>query len=129
MDYSEIVLTVQELIADAGRQIKIQRFSSVSADPEAPWLGVELNEEDSAVAEEYELSAVFVPASGGSLGMEFIREGLFDRVEQVALIPPINNPIDGFHTIIDNDVTWKIEWMEVLKPGPVILLYAIGLKR
>lgn len=124
-DYTEFVELAQELIAENGRQIKIQKLDATAADTSKPWKGPGTPTVDT----EKSLPAVFVPASGSSLGRDIVKEELLDRVEQVALVAPTDVSLEDFHVILDDGVRWNIDWAQALKPGPMVVLYVFGVKR
>lgn len=124
-DYTEFVELAQELISENGRQIRIQKLDATAADTSKPWKGAGTPK----VGTERTLSAVFVPASGSSLGRGIVKEELLDRVEQVALVAPTDVSLEGFHIILDDGVRWNIDWAQALKPGPMVVLYVFGVKR
>lgn len=124
-DYNEFVRLAQELIAENGRQVTLQKLDATAADISKPWKGPGAP----AVALAKVLPAVFVPASGSGLGRDIVKEELLDRVEQVALVAPTDVSLEGFHAILDGGVRWNIDWAQALKPGPLVVLYVFGVKR
>lgn len=124
-DYNEFVQLAQELIAENGRQVTLQKLDATAADTSKPWKGPSAP----AVALAKVLPAVFVPASGSGLGRDIVKEELLDRVEQVALVAPTDVSLEGFHAILDGGVRWNIDWAQTLKPGPLVVLYVFGVKR
>lgn len=124
-DYNEFVQLAQELIAENGRSVKLQKLDATSSDPSKPWKGPGAP----TVAVEKTLLAVFVPASGSGLGRDIVKEELLDRVEQVALVAPTDVSLEDFHAILDDGVRWRIDWAQALRPGPLVVLYVFGVKR
>lgn len=127
MDYAKIVKLVQRLITKNGRECTLRKLSSVAADPAKPWKGPGTP----SVASETTLRGVFVPATGDSLGREFVSDELLKRVSEVLLVAPDDAGTDFsiFDTLIDDSLQWKIEWVYVLRPADLTLLYAYGVKR
>lgn len=126
MDYAAIAATVVTLIAQTGRLVKLQQLSKTPADATKPWAGPGV---PTIAAGEQTVAATFVPASGSGLGLSFIREDLLARADEVALIGPGAVDLSTFTIMLDNAVSWNVEWVQVLKPADVVLLYAFGVKR
>ena len=124
-DYTEFSQLAQELIAENGRDVTLQKLDATATDASKPWKGAGAP----TVAQSKAVPAVFVPASGSGLGRDIVKEELLDRVEQVALVAPTDVSLEGFHIILDDGVRWNIDWAQVLKPGPTVVLYVFGVKR
>lgn len=126
-DHTEFVVLAQELILEEGRLVTFQKLGAGPADANKPWKGAGAPTVVSQVAS---VPAVFVPATGSDLGRMVTDEELLKRVEQVALVAPVQEGFDSFHRILDTDSQlWKIEWMQVLKPASQTILYVVGVKR
>lgn len=124
-DYSGFVALAQRLIENNGRSVTMQRHSAGVADPSKPWKGPGVPTIDLTK----NVQAVFLPAGGNSFGKNFISSELLERCEQVCMVAPTDISLEGFTAILDNGSRWQIEWGQVLRPGPVIVLYAFGVKR
>lgn len=124
-DYTEFAQLAQELISENGRTVTLQKLDATAADASKPWKGAGAP----TVAQSKAVPAVFVPPSGSGLGRDIVKEELLDRVEQVALVAPTDVSLEDFHTILDDGVRWNIDWAQVLKPGPTVVLYVFGVKR
>lgn len=124
-DYSRFVALSVKMIDKYGRLVDVQRLSNASGDPDKPWDGPGTP----TVAESKQVPAVFVPASGSGLGTDLVSEDLLKRAEQVALVAPTDVNLETFNVIQDTGQRWKIEWVQVLRPGPIIVLYVFGVKR
>jgi hypothetical protein len=127
-DYTEDLALARELITEFGRLVTAQRLSSAPADSNKPWKGPGTPTVDKT----HKTTAAFVPASGADLGRFVQDKELLRRCEQVALLPgtgKVSVDLNDFHFLLDEKVTWKIEWVRELKPGPLSLLYVIGVKR
>lgn len=127
MDYAELVTVVQELIADTGRACRFEVLSSEPADPAAPWDGPATP----TVERQMNAPATFVPAAGAELGLEFIATDLLKKAQQVCLVAP--HPaalaLDKCTSVFDAQTRWRVEWVQVLRPGSTVLLYALGVTR
>lgn len=124
MDYVKLAGTAQRLIDKTGRLVQVQRLDKTPADGDKPWKGAGTP----TVAQEKELKATFVPASGG-LGRDLVDEELLKRVEQVALVAPTDVNLEDFNLFVDGGSKWRVEWVQVLKPADLVLLYIFGVKR
>lgn len=124
MNYDKLAATARRLIAKTGRGVTLLQLSSEAVDPDKPWKGPG----KPTVEKEKDIIATFVPASSG-LGRDLVDEELLKRADQVALIAPTDEDLEAYTSIRDNNVEWKIEWMQVLKPAEQVLLYIAGMKR
>lgn len=124
MDFARAVALAQRLINKNGRSVTIQRLDATAADSNKPWRGAG----EPTVAQEVPQKAVFLPSSGTDLGGLVTDDELLKRAEQVCLVAG-DTDLTGFNIISDDSIKWKIEWIQVLKPADVIVLYAIGVKR
>lgn len=124
-DYTEFVSLAQELIEENGRSCALLQLSGAAADPSKPWNGPGTP----TIAQRIDdVFMCFVPASGADLGKSIATPELLARCDQVALCAA-STSYAGFHAVEDGGERWKIEWCQVLKPGPVEVLYAFGVKR
>lgn len=127
MDYASILADVRELVLDAGRPITLRTLAGAAADPAKPWRGPGTP----TVAATCTTPAAFVPATGGGLGKALVREDLLTKCEQVALLAP---PADGYdvekaHELLDDGVRYRVAWVQALRPGPLTVLFAMGVAR
>jgi hypothetical protein len=122
---TDFVALAQRLIASRGRACTLVKLAATAANPAKPWNGPGVPTEQERV----DVVACFVPPSGTDLGRGFITEEQLKRCDQVALVAPGEQDYAAFGVLEDEAVRWKIEWVQVLKPGPLVLLYALGVKR
>lgn len=127
MDYEELLAVTLELITDTGRAITIEKLSAEAQDEEKPWRGV--GTDGPTVESSVDTVGTFVPASGMDLGQIVKDKELLKRVEQVVLVPGNEEPIELYTRIVDAGDLWKVDWVQVLKPGDTVMLYAFGIKR
>lgn len=119
-------------VAEYGRVVTLQRYTSTPTSTERPWEG---NPPAGLPAEEYSTHVVFVPPSSASqLGLRGLDEALLKRFEQLAICghaPDGSTPdLRNFDMILDADQTlWRILWSETLRPGAVNVLYFFGVAR
>lgn len=126
MDYAKLAKTVVRLINENGRAIQVQKLSAVPADSDKPWQGPGIP----TVAKSLDVIGVFVPASGGELGIKFVSSELLSRVSEVLLLAP--HPTEDLTTInqiLDEGLTFGVSWIAQLKPAGVVMLYAVGVSR
>jgi hypothetical protein len=125
MDFAAAVTLAQTLIDANGRDIVLSQLSGTPVDIDAPWEGAGTP----TVAASSNAKACFLPATGSELGKLIGDASLLKRVEQVALLAGGGDNYESYHQITDDSMVWKIDWIRVLKPSTVTVLYAIGVKR
>jgi len=123
-DHSKFLQLANRLITKHGRQIKFQKFTDVPMDPDRPWLGAG----EPIVELEYTADAVFLPSQGLDLGIKFVTDEMLSRVDEV-ILAAANQSLESYNVIVDNSVRLAITWLQLLKPGDLSILYAIGVKR
>jgi len=124
-DYSKPLATAQRLIARYGRAIELQGASTGPADPSKP-----LGDRAPVAAPVAVVGAFVQPSSLNALGFGVSVVELFGSCSQIALVAPVNKGDDysDMKFLYDNGVRWKIEHIETLKPGPIVVLHFIGVK-
>lgn len=126
-DYVRFAELARRLIAGAGRTATFEHLSATPADANKPWKGPAAP----TVATSKDAPAAFVPPSGSGLGKELVSDELLARCEQVCLVAPSEDAY-AFETatsIQDGGVRWRVTWAYVLAPGPLPVLYALGVAR
>lgn len=126
-NWQEYVRMAQDLIKENGREVEFLRLDSGPADPDKPWIGAGTP----IVAERVKTIAVCVPAISLSFGTDFANEELLKRVSEVFIVAAddAGTNFEKFHAIDDIGTRWTIEWGQILRPGPVKVLYLIGVSR
>jgi hypothetical protein len=124
-DYQDVVDIGLTMISEFGRSIVVQRFSASATDASKPWNGTGAQ----TVAQQLSTVGVFLPAQGTDFGKLVTDKDLLKSVEQVVIVPATSTDLSNFNSIIDNSISWKIQWTQVLKPGNTTLIYSFGLKR
>jgi hypothetical protein len=125
-DYSDDVLTAQEMIAEFGRAVTFGKMSE-TPNPTNPLHG--------PVAVPTTVSGVMAcfvePSSAVRLGASSARERLWKDATQIMLVAPDGtNEFDLFEEVTDLDGSvWSVGHTEKLQPGPTVLLYFIGVRR
>ena len=122
--YDEMIAVAQELIEEFGRPVTLQKLGKATTGSPTPWTGPG----SPTVIESLPVAACFVPPSGLDLGKLGITDDMLKRVSQVALVSPIQENLERMDTLLDN-VVYKVEWVQVLKPADQTVLYAFGVKR
>lgn len=120
MNEAKFVALANKLIKKNGRTATIKKLK--------PSQGWKEPVEDFDVTLDRNLPMCFVPASSGGLGNDLVTEDLLARVSQVALVAPTDIDLKLHNVVIDGGVSWKIEWVQTLRPANEILLYVIGVK-
>lgn len=124
--YTEDIATALELIDEFGRDITVQKLDTSASEPSKPWEG----QGSQTVVDSQVARGVFVPPSGSGFGRNLISDANLQRVKQVCLIGQTEKDIEFFNAILDSDGSmWLIEFVQVLKPGDEIVMYAVGVKR
>ena len=127
VDYDELVLTVRELIEGTGRLVNFLMQDATPAETDKEWKPTGGTDESLD-----DVPATFVdPVSMKDMGMSTKDDDLFRRTQQVCLVAPNADAEDlkVYQQIEDGGAKWNILWIETLKPGDTILLYAFGLAR
>lgn len=125
-EYTSAIATATRLVDKKGRSVTVQKLNVSASDPSKPWQGQNTQTVDASEP----ARAVFVPPSGSGFGRDLISEDNIKRVEQVALIAQTPNDIQDYDAILDTDGSlWSVVFVQVLKPGDEIVLYAFGVKR
>lgn len=128
-DYTELVDTATELVAEFGRVVVLSQLNASPANPAQPWRGA--TDPRAAPPGTKTVSAVFVdPSSLDALGREALRnESWVARAHQVAIIATTEN-LEKYDEMSDTDgELFKIVGVKMLKPGPVNLLAYVGVAR
>lgn len=128
-DWSSFLSLSRRLTTKFGRTVTFEKLSSGPIDKTQPrWKGAGAPIIETAVVSK----AVFLPASGPDMGELITNIDLLAKIDRVALVPPptTGEQLQTFNTIVDYEQNRnKIEWVQVLKPGAVILLYLFGVCR
>jgi hypothetical protein len=126
-DHQEFLDLAREMIEEEGRLVTFQQLDKTPADPDYPWEGPGAP----TVADSVQTYAVFVPDAGSGLGKLIEDNELFKSAEQVLLVAPpaTGETLGDFHIVVDDAVRWKIDVAKELKPGPLTVLYVMGVSR
>jgi hypothetical protein len=126
--HAELAQVAQQLIALHGRDVTFRRFNQSAADPAKPWRGP-TNLDASPAAQEI-LKAVAVPASSATeLGMSVQDQEMLHRVEKVYIVAVGQQDLSLMDEVVDTNVNYRIEFVEVLEPGAVRIVHFVGVRR
>lgn len=129
VDFNRLIATAQRLIVKNGRPVTLLQFDSAPATPSKPWRGA--SDPRATPDSTLDLSAVFVePESASRLGLSSKSDGLIKRSDQILIVSPgAAVDVTIFHEVVDTPSNWKIQGVEVLRPGDEIVLAFIGVRR
>lgn len=115
--------TAKRLITKHGRKITLVA-NGVQADPDKPWEG---GGDDILIPD---VMACFVPFQGSGFGETVETASLLTGANEVCLIAPdFDVDINTINYIEDGGIRYGIEWREVLCPGEVRIVVALGVNR
>ena len=128
-DHLKFVALAQRLIKENGREVTLVQFDGVDEDSDEPWLGPD--DPRSATAIRLDVDAVFIPPSGvSSLGLETRTQDLFKDSDQVLIFSAgAQVEVGGFNVVDDGVTPWKIDVLDVLRPGVTTILAYAGVSR
>lgn len=128
-DVPALITTAQRLIKENGRSVTLIGFNTTVAVADKPWDGP--TDPRVSPAATLVLSAVFVqPASATKLGLGLETSDLIQRAEQIMIIAPGAEANLGLYQEVDDGgERWKISGVEILRPGSLLILAFIGVKR
>lgn len=126
-DYAALSATASRLITASGRLVTLRKLSASPADVAKPWNGPG---EQTVSTQVVNVPAVFVPpGNSNSLGLGVVDSELLKRAEQVALLSSPFEGLEEMNVMLDGTTSWKIEWVQVLKPADKTVLYVMGVTR
>ena len=122
-DYSALQDKAKDLIEHYGRTVELRKESRTSADPSAPWEGT--TTEETRVTDVY---AVYVPLVGESPVVEAIAAlgGSVNKSMNSFLIGDVSGQdVRTFQKVVEDSKVWRINKVDVIKPGGTVLLYQV----
>ena len=123
-NHQKFIDTALRLIAKHGRDTMFNTVSSTLKNPEKPWQGTAAA--DTVVGP---FKAVYVPFRGFEFGSEFKDSQLFKEVEEICLVAGSQADLEKVDKIVDDGASYKVEWVQRLRPGNQTILYAMGVSR
>lgn len=130
-DYATLADDALDLIVEFGRSATFVKFDETPADGAKPWRG-NLTPRDAPAASTTILTAFVHPSSATQLGLTIREPDFTGRETQIAMIAPGSTSVIDYETydeILDGTIRWKITRTEVLKPGPLKMLYFFFVER
>ncbi len=131
-EYQQIIAAVDELIPQFGRTITLLKTPRAAADADKPWNGpAEWNDASPPAGHSIGVSAVFVGEAAKFSGTQppFAADetgSLIRRGNSGYLVSgSVNADLREFDRIDDGGQLWKINAVNVLQPGPTVLLYGL----
>lgn len=126
MNYTRVQATALRLIASAGREINVVKYSTAE-EAGKPWRTPANPRADHD--DEVAVMAVSVPVSSATrMGFFAQQEDLVKTVQQTWLIGG-DVDLDGFNGIEVDGVPYKIRLLDRLRPADVTLMYVLGVSR
>lgn len=123
MSIQSAVALAKRLIAKNGRPVTFNQLGA-GTDPTKPWRADTPN-----VIATVTQPAVFLPVSAADdLGFTLTQEELEKRATESILTATGTMDLMLAHQVVDGS-TFAILWTKVLKPGPTVVLYAMGIQR
>jgi len=130
-DYSTTIATAQRLITKFGRSVTLVEFDTTLADSAKPWDGPA--DARTAPDSTLVLDAVSVQPGGSSqqLGFSVFSDDLISRLAAIFIVSPgASADLSTYQELLDTDgVRYKIDAVEVLKPGPDVIVGFIGVSK
>lgn len=117
-DYSGNVALARKLIDKFGRTVTVEKSSNIPADSNREWRG------ESASAT-LDVSAVLLDFDEADIDGTAVKRG--DKRALVAP-PTTGEDLTGYETLVDEGRTWRIESVQVLRPGSATILYTFQLR-
>lgn len=130
-NYTVLANSALGLVANFGRSVTLVKFAETLADANKPWRG-NLTPRDSPLASVSVSMAFVEPSSAEELGLSVEKFGFTDRHSQIAIMAPgaaDQTEYEHYDEVIDGTVRWKITEVEVLKPGPLRMVYFFKVER
>lgn len=134
-DYAtEILPTVNELLIEFGRSITLLKTPRTPANVAAPWDGPGAwNDASPPANHKFTVNALAIGGDGSNLVSQDavsshadVSGGLIRRGARGYLVSgSVAADLTQFDRIDDGGQLWKIDRVNVLKPGPAVLLYGL----
>lgn len=121
MDYVALAAKVKYLTDKYGREITLS-VPGAPDSPSTPWRNTD------AYTTLATVRGVFVPPQGLGFGSEAINDDMLQRVSEVCLVGYGGTDL-SIAKVLTDGIDFRVEWCYPLKPGPIPLLYAFGIKR
>lgn len=129
-NYAALATVALNLVTKFGRSVTLVKFAETPADVNKPWRG-NLTPRETPLASAT-VSMVFVhPSSAEELGLNIEKFGTVDRQAQIGIMAPGSDATvyEDYDEVVDGTTRWKITEVEVLKPGPLRMIYFFRVER
>ena len=129
INYEKIAKTAERLILESGRSITLVRPSETPIDATKPWNGSQSSEETLTLPGVQLLPNAVRVFGLSALGDATELRGLLELNERVYIVFQGTADISTFNFVRDGGIDYQIQGTQELKPGDVILLGFIGVRR
>lgn len=125
-NHQKFLALATRLIKKHGRTIGFKKLAEGANNPDRPW-GSNSNAAPIILGN---YMGCMVPFKGNDFGREwadFDMTKYADNILLVAGVPGVN--LEESHFVIDGGKDFKVEWVQVLRPADLTILYAFGVNR
>lgn len=128
VDQVRLKEVANRLIAANGRDVSFIEFDTTLADPAKPWEGPA---DPRAVPDsQADLKGLFTPPTErDALGWGIRWTDLMANSDQFIIVEPETYDLSIFQEVIDGALRWKINEVQILRPGTITLLAFVGVSR
>lgn len=123
-DHQKYVDLALRLITKHGRLVSLGVVSGTPVDVNKPWRGT-----DQAPVIMGPVMAAIVPFRGFEFGSLFEQQDMFKECDEICIIAGGQEEFENAHNVYDESKTYAVQWVQRLRPGPLTILYAIGINR
>ena len=136
--YTEFVELADELITEFGREVRLLSTTRDSANSATPWNGpLEWDDATAAVEKMFDITAVFIGSrlalTQGQIAGRLrstVDPFLTNQTSDIFLVSgSCTQDLSQFTKLIDGEQVWKIDQVTTIKPGSVVVLYAIQVSK
>jgi hypothetical protein len=129
--HDKFVALAKRLIEKHGRLVTLRKISETPNDTDKPWRG---NDDDTSASDDISITAktlmkgLFYEDSPDNE----VRRAVQDAVVAAASAVDTNGAqvdLKGFDQLIDGDIVWKIDKVQEVKPGDLVILWKLRLKQ
>lgn len=127
-DYVKLAATAKRLIEASGRNITFRKLAQQLDSPTEPWRGGSTVRSTPELEET--VKGVLVDAvSGAKMGFLLEDQELINQISLVGLVAADSSEedLEIMDEVVDAGILYKVQRVDVLKPGDVKLLYVFSL--
>ncbi len=125
-DHAKFLALAKKLITKHGRSTTFKTLSAGPSDSSKPWKGAGSTPSASTLAT---AMAVFLPHKGLDFGIEFVAPELIKDCSELLLVAGDAGALETCNSITDGNKDYRVNWVAMLKPADLTLLYAMGVVR